>query len=207
MAPFARFERLDPERQDKILSAATQEFLELGYEGASLNAIIAASEISKGSFYYYFEDKMDLFVTVLRHHIQPERFVADSGMMEAEDAASFWAAIEGMVEGAFVMAREHPEIILLGRVMSQLSSTLKASESFAAFLEELVEMSGAFMAHGQEIGALRTDMPLPIMMRAWMALDVIFEQWALDVWRDGEDDEARRVAALALDAFKRLFSP
>ena len=207
MAPFARFERLDPERQDRILGAATQEFLELGYEGASLNAIIAASEISKGSFYYYFEDKMDLFVTVLRHHIQPERFIADSGMMEAEDAASFWAAIEGMVEEAFVMAREHPEIILLGRVMSQLSSTLKASESFSAFLEELVEMSAAFMARGQEIGALRTDMPLPIMMRAWMALDVIFDQWALDVWRDGDDDEARRVAALALDAFKRLFSP
>ena len=34
---------------------------EFGFEGSSINRIVANSGISKGSFYQYFEDKMDVF--------------------------------------------------------------------------------------------------------------------------------------------------
>ena len=55
--PTRRYTNLDPETKSKLLEASIDEFAEKGYNDASLNAIIKAAGISKGSLYYYFEDK------------------------------------------------------------------------------------------------------------------------------------------------------
>jgi AcrR family transcriptional regulator len=52
---------LPEEKRRTIVDAAVDEFAEYGFESASINRIVANSEISKGSFYQYFEDKMDVF--------------------------------------------------------------------------------------------------------------------------------------------------
>jgi AcrR family transcriptional regulator len=59
--PKQTFFNLLQEKRDTIVSAAVGEFAEYGYEGASINRIVANSGIAKGSFYQYFEDKMDVF--------------------------------------------------------------------------------------------------------------------------------------------------
>ena len=75
----ARFQKLSPEKQEAILAAAADEFAERGYGAASLNRIIERAGSSKGSLYYYFDDKADLLRTVveralafLRHDQFPE---------------------------------------------------------------------------------------------------------------------------------------
>ena len=50
----------------EVITNARTSFIENGYDGASLNEIIQKAGISKGSFYYYFEDKSDLYLTVLK---------------------------------------------------------------------------------------------------------------------------------------------
>ena len=46
--------------------AALDEFAAHGFHDASLNRIIEAAGISKGSMYYYFDGKEDLFAHVTR---------------------------------------------------------------------------------------------------------------------------------------------
>src|SRR5689334_5750559 len=60
-----RFERAAPEKREALLDAAATEFAAHGYETASLNRILLSAGLSKGSFYYYFEDKADLAAAVL----------------------------------------------------------------------------------------------------------------------------------------------
>lgn len=55
------FERLPEEKRDRILQAARAEFIRFPYEKTSINRILAAAEVPKGSFYQYFDDKSDLF--------------------------------------------------------------------------------------------------------------------------------------------------
>lgn len=62
--PKQTFFNLPEKKRQKITKAAVNEFAEYGFESASINRIVANSEISKGSFYQYFEDKMDVF-----HHL------------------------------------------------------------------------------------------------------------------------------------------
>ena len=55
------FLNLAEEKRNTIINAAIDEFAEYGFEASSINRIVANSGISKGSFYQYFEDKMDVF--------------------------------------------------------------------------------------------------------------------------------------------------
>ena len=55
------FLNLPEEKRNTITNAAINEFAEYGFEASSINRIVANSGISKGSFYQYFEDKMDVF--------------------------------------------------------------------------------------------------------------------------------------------------
>ena len=56
-----RFAKLAPEQQQAILQAALNEFAAHGFHDVSLNRVIEAAGISKGSMYYYFDGKEDLY--------------------------------------------------------------------------------------------------------------------------------------------------
>ena len=59
--PSSTFLNLAPEKQEKLLTAAAREFTERPYHEASINQIVQAAGIPRGSFYMYFRDKEDLF--------------------------------------------------------------------------------------------------------------------------------------------------
>ena len=64
--PTQRFLNLKEEKKKVILEAAVHEFSRVPYSSASINQIIKEADISRGSFYTYFEDKDDLMRYLLR---------------------------------------------------------------------------------------------------------------------------------------------
>jgi len=58
--PSERFLKLDKEKQERIRRAAIKELSRVPFEEASINRIIKEADISRGSFYTYFKDKMDI---------------------------------------------------------------------------------------------------------------------------------------------------
>jgi AcrR family transcriptional regulator len=60
--PKQTFFNLPEQKRQIIVDVAIEEFAENGFESASINRIVANSGISKGSFYQYFADKLDLFM-------------------------------------------------------------------------------------------------------------------------------------------------
>ena len=85
--PRPRFHRLAAEKQAHILAVATTEFAEHGFDGASYNRIIEKAGLSKGAMYYYFDDKTDLYGTVVQGAFQ--ELMQAMRPRDAEDAASF----------------------------------------------------------------------------------------------------------------------
>lgn len=63
--PTQRFLNLK-DSKNAILEAAAHEFARVPYSAVSINQIIKEAEISRGSFYTYFEDKDDLMRYMLR---------------------------------------------------------------------------------------------------------------------------------------------
>ena len=60
-------QRIDDER---LYLAALEEFTSRSYDDASVNSIIERAGISKGSFYYRFDTKYDLYVELLREGVR-----------------------------------------------------------------------------------------------------------------------------------------
>lgn len=53
--------------RDKLLESAATLFLDKGYEAISVNDICKHAEVSKGSFYHYFETKQALFLILMEN--------------------------------------------------------------------------------------------------------------------------------------------
>ena len=63
--PTETFFRLPEEKRTRILESAWCEFTAVPYAEASINRIVRASRIPRGSFYQYFSDKNDLFLALI----------------------------------------------------------------------------------------------------------------------------------------------
>ena len=63
--PTDTFFRLPEEKRERIINAAWEEFTSVSFAKVSINRMIHAAEIPRGSFYQYFEDKNDLFAYLL----------------------------------------------------------------------------------------------------------------------------------------------
>ena len=63
--PTETFFRLPEVKRETLLSCARQEFARVPYPDASINRIIHAAGIPRGSFYMYFADKADLFLHLM----------------------------------------------------------------------------------------------------------------------------------------------
>ncbi|MEW9032351.1 MAG: TetR/AcrR family transcriptional regulator [Planifilum fimeticola] len=55
------FEKLDSDKQNRIIRAALKEFGEQGYDRASTNRIVQEAGIGKGMLFYYFNSKKELY--------------------------------------------------------------------------------------------------------------------------------------------------
>lgn len=55
----------DPVKRAQILEGARQVFMNVGFDAASMNDITRAAGVSKGTIYVYFENKNELFQTII----------------------------------------------------------------------------------------------------------------------------------------------
>lgn len=64
-SPYPKWERRPEERPREILDAALRVFAARGYGATRLEDIAAAAGVTKGTIYYYFENKEDLLVRLV----------------------------------------------------------------------------------------------------------------------------------------------
>ncbi len=61
---YSKFLNVDPEKQERIINAASKEFAQKGYDNASTNEIVKEAGISKGLLFHYFNNKKGLYLFI-----------------------------------------------------------------------------------------------------------------------------------------------
>lgn len=201
--PTKRFRGLEQERQQQLLSAAAAEFSAHGYQAASFNRIIERAGVSKGAMYYYFEDKADLYATVVRDAVA--RLVAViTPVGEATDPASFWQEIRGMIRATLEQYRIDP--YLAGLVRSLTRDGLPVAP-----VEEIRAMSSAWfeqvMQLGQSLGAVRRDLPVDLMLAIAIGASEGFDIWIADQIGELSDEALEDLADTVTDLYRRMGAP
>lgn len=90
--PTERFMRLPKEKIEAIRIAAAKEFMRVPPEEVSINRIIHDADISRGSFYTYFEDKQDLLRWLICAH--SERHFQGYIDVLQENGGDIWDMLE-----------------------------------------------------------------------------------------------------------------
>jgi AcrR family transcriptional regulator len=138
------------------MEAAMEEFAERGVELASYNKIIERSGLSKGTVYYYFDNKDSLLLTVLDEIC--ERFgnaIGNLGLPKTKE--EYWETAWEYHSRVIRFFVENP---LWGRVLFGLFKDVPWSEGYLeAFHDRTTRFLDDLIARGQEIGAVRGDFP------------------------------------------------
>ena len=102
--------------RQRILDAATDVFSEKGYHGAAVDDIVKASQTSKGSFYFHFPSKQDIFFSLVDRFIVSLARSAETAIAQESGAlAKVNAALE-TVFNTFSRHRNLAKILLVGGV-------------------------------------------------------------------------------------------
>ena len=155
-------------RRQAILEAATGTFLQHGYEGTTLDMIIAQAGGSRRSLYDYFGDKQGLFGAVIRHHadkLVEELLSIDVTSMSAREGLTLLAK-------NFVFALLEPVNLELYRLLiTQAPAFPELGHTvYQAGPELLLNELEKYLNHLQRQGQLPAKLPTPHTARQFLGM-------------------------------------
>ena len=196
---------MDGTQQRRLLDTAHAEFAEHGFEHASLNRILERADISKGAFYYHYANKHALFHSVVVDSFGP--LLAAAGRPPpADDAPSFWAHIEHWVDDLYAQLRDHPEHEALLRAAASVMADPRWAQAHEEIHKRIEAPIIATIQDGQRVGAVRTDIPAPLLAELVFAVDERLDRYMLlrDPANGPDLDEWRRIG---FDLMRRVAEP
>lgn len=176
-----RFAKLPPAQQQVILSAALEEFATHGFHNASLNRIIKAAGVSKGSLYYYFDSKEDLYAHVAR--VELERLIAQVEPFDLRSAThpdAFWSALENYYLQLMTALDNAPKLAAQIRGWIAASATPALQQIQQEMEQAVIPWMREAIAAGQQIGAVRTDLPTGLLIAVAAGMGQAMDSWLLN---------------------------
>lgn len=178
--PFTRFARMPAEKRDRLLTVAAREFGLHGYEAASLNRILDEAGIGKSSAYYYFEDKADLFCTVVEHSVEGLGLAVPPTEIQTLTAETFWPAFAAAYRKPLLQVRDHPWLFAAARAAERLAPESREREPLGSLASRLMSGMRAMIRRGQELGLIRVDLPEDLLFAWFRAIDGASDDWLLE---------------------------
>ncbi len=96
--------RIRQQNRKRIMDAATREFARHGFRGTSMSAIAQRAGLPKANLHYYFSNKLNLYMEVLRWIL--ELWDQAFGSLSVEDDPA--SALAGYIRARMEFSRRHP---------------------------------------------------------------------------------------------------
>ena len=188
------------------MAAAIREFARRGYEAASLNRIIKSAHLSKGSFYYYFDDKADLAATALAQVTRD--LTAPLELDSIVDPPSFWATMEHFQHQTLEpLARDPAQLELITKLGTAYVEHPELASRVLPLISDFYQMALSAWRRGQDVGAVRKDLPVELLMAVLTGTKESLLKARLPRDRALTLQEIADLSTLLLDFFRRLSVP
>lgn len=169
------------DRRAELLEAAFDEFTSKSYEDASLNSIIKNAGISKGTFYYHFQDKKALYLTLIRLTVDAKMEFMERRLKDYthNDDLSVFENLKLQARFGVEFAKDYPRYYLLGMKFRKE----KGKEIYEAVMDMLDDTTESFyedlMEKAMRRGDFRKEIPAEFAKRVMAFLlyrfDEVFE--------------------------------
>ena len=199
-APVSFRDRQFRWREEAILDAANRLLATKGFETMSMDDLAAAVGIAKGSLYKHFDSKealaaaaMTRLLRAIESHLQAQP--AQMTPVERLKDLLAWALRE----------RAAGRMPLLPSTSQAVQQALMSNREYVLALEDVGNAMADLVAAGAEQGALRADLPVPVMLYAVYArsCDPSFEY----LRRSGEWSDEQVIEMMVSSCFDGLAMP
>ena len=198
-----RFANLDLDTRFRVLETAAKEFAARGFEGVSLNQLIDRLGMSKGSFYYYFDDKADLFTTVADLAwaiVLPVEHID----LETLNAENYWSSLEALMQEARGRARANPWLVGFTRLMHDPPEVSGVRASLAEKFDEARQWQAELIRRGQALGTVRRDLPVELLQALLVGADEAGDRWFANNWDGLAEKEIERLLQEVFAILRRI---
>jgi AcrR family transcriptional regulator len=149
--PKDTFYNLSDEKRRRIFDAAVKEFSTQRFSEASINQIIKTAEISRGSFYQYFNDKEDIFQYMFDEITKEKLEIIKHAKVFDQQADVFEVCIQA-TKASYEWSKVKPEYSQIGALM-ELDNNQFIVKLRAASAEGLRRM----VEHDKQRGLIRPE--------------------------------------------------
>lgn len=205
--PYPRFNKLPLEKRVQLLGIAAQEFAKNGFEDASVNRILEQAHMSKGAAYYYFEDKVDLFCTVIQYAMERLQLLDTQLDVVTLTPETFWPTFAEEHRQPLLRSFEQPWLFASLRAAGRLSPAALKKEPLASIAQQIVAYAMSFVARGQELGLIRDDVAGELLFNWIAALDSASDLWLLEHWEQLDREAIAKISDQTVDAMRRVLAP
>jgi AcrR family transcriptional regulator len=203
-----RQERISDDKKSLLMDSTIKEFVERGFENASYNRIIERSGLSKGTVYYYFENKESLLRMVLNVIIEQFLSISD-GLSLPETAEEFWKVDCEYHRRTmnFILESPHPSLFYI-----LFSNDQRINAEISDIINQMFHFRHKIIARGQSLGIVRSDMPVETISMIIQGIGKVLGASIVEKMGSCEDkhkirDNVRYFVEIMRDLSIRILSP
>lgn len=186
------------QKRDALLSAGLQCMGHLGYDRASIEQIAADAGVARGTYYLYFEDKLDLFRALVGPWVEALLALVHAvrrALAAAGGPDEALGAYQQLGLGVAMLGLSHQQVVLLAlresRRPGEAGDYLRREEA------RILEAVTAMTAEARDLGFIRVDDPA---LTVRVILGAV-ERLVFDVLTGTEVGDPQRVAASVVRLF------
>lgn len=193
-------------RIEEILNVAEGLFVQKGYNGTSIQEIVEAVGIAKGTFYHHFRSKLDLLDRLIeRNTARIEARVGDIVRRPDLDALTKFRLL---VSEANQLKMEHREVLLEAlRVMYRPENTVWRDRLYRTSAAVVTPFFAQVIRQGMAEGVFDVQDPdaiVPLLIAMGQAFNEAFAEALLSDQVEEQAPHLRRMAQAVERGFERL---
>ncbi|SKC38970.1 TetR/AcrR family transcriptional regulator [Maledivibacter halophilus] len=175
-------------RKEKLINVAMDEFIENSYDEASLNNILKEARISKGSFYYHFKNKKELYLYIYDQVVKDKISYLNEAMKETMGDISrkdIFTILRFLGKISLEFAVKYPKYYKLGkRIFEEKNEEIKVLTIVKAKSDESLILIEKLIKKAINNNELRDDFSVDFITRLLRHLMTNFSTICLDDMKD-----------------------
>ncbi|MFP4286070.1 MAG: TetR/AcrR family transcriptional regulator [Candidatus Izemoplasmataceae bacterium] len=161
--PKDTFHRLKDEKKAHIKKGLLEVYNHLGYDQATIADIIKACEIPRGSFYQYFEGKLDTFMYLI-DEAQKDKIIYLEPLLKKIGKEPFLEIYTDIFALGIKFAKDNPEAFKLTQILYK--SHDKAIQAIWQSLEtQAVSMYKEFLIKDYKAGHIKKEINIELVAK------------------------------------------
>jgi len=154
------FKEKNFEKKQELIESAIIEFGNNGFEQASLNNILKETGISKGTFYYHFKNKEELYLFLLTSFAEEKMIFFKERLTPELLNQDFFTLLEKLVEYGLEFATQNPQMHKFTESFMKEKNSQIYHKLIEHFGEQRNDFLDSFIENAYNKGQLRHDISI-----------------------------------------------